>query len=67
MADKISCGFGKWSIGVNENGEVIVDYNYHPIYGSITLHDASIEDLDNLGEMFQTYANLLRVKAKGVR
>ena len=50
--DKVSCGFNKWSIGIGENGEVEIEFGYHPNYGSIQLHDTSIEDLRNLGEMF---------------
>lgn len=50
--DKVSCGYKKWSIGIGENGEVIVEFGYHPNYGSVSLHDTSIDDLRNLGEMF---------------
>ena len=50
--DKVICGFQKWSIGIGDNGEVVIEFNYHPHYGSISLHDSSIEDLRNLGEMF---------------
>jgi len=51
-ADRVECGFKKWSIGVGKNGEVIIDFNYHPHYGTINLYDTSVEDLQNLGEMF---------------
>lgn len=46
----------KWSISVGENGEVVIEFGRHPNYGCITLHDTSIEDLRNLGNMFLSEA-----------
>lgn len=63
LKDRVECGFKKWSIGVGENGEVIVEFRYHPNYGTISLHDASIDDLRNLGEMFLAAARKVSVKA----
>jgi hypothetical protein len=60
--DKVVCGFHKLTIGVGENGKVIVDLSHEPIYGSISLYDASIDDLRNLGEMFLAEANRLSAK-----
>jgi len=48
----INCAFNKWSMGFDENGNVAIQFNRHPIQGLITLSDASAEDLKNLGEMF---------------
>lgn len=56
MKDQTKCGFSKWSIGIGDNGEVIVKFSYHPNYGEISLHDASVEDFRNLGEMFLGFA-----------
>lgn len=63
LKDRVECGFKKWSIGVGENGEVIVEFRYHQNYGTISLHDASIDDLRNLGEMFLAAARKVSVKA----
>jgi hypothetical protein len=62
IMDKVSCGFNKWSIGIGENEEVIVEFARHPHYGSIELHDVSVEDLRNLGEMFLAQARKLSVR-----
>lgn len=63
----VRCGYNKWSMSVGENGEVMIEYNYHPIYGSISLHDASIEDFRNLGEMFLSVAHTATMHAKEVK
>ena len=47
-------------LGVGKNGEVIVDFCRHPHYGHISLHDTSIDDLRNLGEMFLAVARKLQ-------
>lgn len=52
MQDKVKCGFNKWSIGIGDNGEVILEFNRHPHYGTIALHDVSIDELRSIGEMF---------------
>ena len=54
--DKVECGFRKWSIGIGESGEVIVEFSYHPNHGTISLHDTSIKEMRDLGEMFLSAA-----------
>lgn len=49
---KIWCGFGKWAIGHNEANEVVITLAVEPVYGEVTLYDASPKDLNNLAEMF---------------
>lgn len=64
MSEKIiktvKCGFNKWSISVTEDGVVKIGYCYHPGYFEIDLHDASLEDLNELGEMFKAAATILK-------
>ncbi len=57
LKDRVECGFRKWAIGIGDNGEVIIEFNHHPNYGSISLHDTSIDDLRKLGEMFLSAAH----------
>jgi hypothetical protein len=57
LKDSVSCGFNKWSIGIGENGEVEIEFGHHPNYGSIQLHDTSVQDLRNIGEMFLAAAH----------
>ena len=52
LIDSVNCGFNKWTIGLGKDGSVIVDFCYHPNFGTIFLFDASSDDLRNLGEMF---------------
>lgn len=49
---EVECGFRKWSIKINEDCGVVITYNYHPIYGQITLHDMSVEECEKIGQMF---------------
>ena len=51
--DRVSCGFGKWSIGWDhKGGAVVVQTCHHPIYEELKLYDASKDDLKRLGEFF---------------
>lgn len=52
----VSCGFNKWSIGFYKNGQVAVEIGEHPIYATIELYDATIEEFRKLGEMFLSEA-----------
>lgn len=50
--NSVSCGFNRWSIGFGKNGEITVEFNNHPHYGTINLYDATTEEFRKLGEMF---------------
>jgi hypothetical protein len=51
-------------MSVGENGEVVVEFGYRTNYGSIQLHDISIQDFRNLGEMFLSVAHNLTMQAE---
>lgn len=55
-------GFGKWSIGICDNGEIVVEFEQHPNYGVITLHDSSVNDLQKIGKSFLKAAIKLKIK-----
>jgi len=57
---QVNCGFDKWTMGFDKDGNVFVSFNRWPIDGTITLFDTSIEDLENLGEMFLSEAKKCR-------
>jgi hypothetical protein len=54
--DMMSCGFDKWSIGIDELGNVLISGTYHPLFVDISLHDASAEELTKIGKMFLKHA-----------
>lgn len=56
MKDKTNCGFSKWSIGIDDNYNVIVELDRYPIGGALILSDASSDDFRKLGEMFLSIA-----------
>lgn len=64
LKDKVDCGFKKYSIGIGDNGEIIVSMNNHPIYSEITLGDTSSDDFQNLGEMFLSAARKCKTAHK---
>lgn len=49
---RVDCGFGKWSIGVDENCQVVICFNRIPIDGTICLGDCSYEEMKAIGELF---------------
>lgn len=59
---KVGCGFGKWSIGIGENGEVIINLFREPIYGEISLYDISIKEMKEISKMFSNWAELIEAK-----
>ena len=53
-----SCGFNKWSLGIDlENGCIVVRFNHFPNIGEVRLHDIVGDDLERLASMFREAAD----------
>mgnify|MGYP001614067464 CR=1 FL=1 len=65
MIHKVNCWFNKWLIGYDdEKSALIVEFSYHPNYGTIELHDMDLNEMEKIGEMFTGLAKLYKSQLK---
>ena len=58
--EHVSCRFGKWGIGFDyDSGSVTVDIDRYPLYGELTLADASLENIADIRDMFGRILDVL--------
>ena len=56
MDNEVECGFRKWSIGIDDDARVVINYNYHPIEGVLYLSDLSEDQAMALSKLFKKFA-----------
>ena len=56
VIDCVLCGFKKFSVGVNEERNLVISYNSDSNCSTLYLYDLSIKDMRNLSEMFSSLA-----------
>lgn len=56
LVDSVSCGYKKFSIGVNEYRNLVINYSSDCNWSKLQLYDLSIQDMRNLSEMFSSLA-----------
>jgi hypothetical protein len=57
----VSCGHNKWSISFDEENRALnIEFAHHPNYGTITLHDVTAKELEQLGAMFTLMSRKLQ-------
>jgi hypothetical protein len=59
----VSAGFDKWSMSIVD-GNVKIEHNRHPNYGTLLLCDASYQNFRDLSEMFARAAEREPAKKK---
>ncbi len=64
MIGKVDCGFNKWSIGIDDDGDVAVDFCYDPGYMNFKLCDSTTDELRALAKMFSESADYIDAKRK---
>jgi hypothetical protein len=56
LVDSVLCAYRKFSIGVNEYRNLVINYSSDCNCSKLQLYDLSIQDMRNLSEMFASLA-----------
>lgn len=51
-------GYDKWSIGVNDDGQIVITADHGPISVDVLLGDTCAEDFRKLAHMFARHADI---------